>query len=280
MAHPLTAAERARYDGDGFLFPLDVLSAPEIAAARAELETVESRLKDQTETLATVRGFAHFVMPMVDRLSRDPRLLEPVASILGPDLLVYGCSFFVKEPGSRSYISWHQDLHYWGLDRDDELTAWLALSPATVESGCMKFVAGSHRRVVPHADSFHADNLLSRGQELAVQVDEKAAVDVVLKPGQMSLHHGRTVHASNSNASEERRIGMAIRYISTDMRQAIGGKTAAILVRGEDRYGHFELVPPPSGLLDPADMARMTAAVALQNQVLYRGAEHAAPALS
>ena len=137
----------------------------------------------------------------------------------------------------------------------------------------MRFVAGSHlRKIVEHRDTFSAKNMLSRGQEIAVEVDESEAVDVLLGPGQMSLHHGRTFHASHANRSNDRRIGMAIRYIAPSMQQTGGRRTVAVLVQGEDRYGHFELAPPPSGTLAPADMALLERAAALQHAILYEGA--------
>ncbi len=137
----------------------------------------------------------------------------------------------------------------------DAVTAWVALSPATRESGCMRFVAGSHlREIVEHRDTFSAKNMLSRGQEIAVAVDDSEAVDVLLEPGQMSLHHGRTFHASHANRSSDRRIGLAIRYIAPSMKQTGERRTVAVLVRGEDRYGHFELAPPPSGIHAPSGL--------------------------
>ena len=129
--------------------------------------------------------------------------LDAIESILGPDLLLWSCEYFIKEANSRNMVSWHQDLTYWGMDGSDhEVTAWVALSPATEHSGCMKFVAGSHREsLVPHTDTFADNNLLSRGQEIAVEVDEEDATIAALKPGQMSLHHGRMFHASGPNTT-------------------------------------------------------------------------------
>ncbi|MEQ8195617.1 MAG: phytanoyl-CoA dioxygenase family protein, partial [Rhodospirillales bacterium] len=195
-----------------------------------------------------------------------------VASILGPDVMVYNAAFFIKEANTGHFVSWHQDLHYWGFDADDEVTAWLAFTPSTPESGCMRFVPGSHQRVVEHVDTFDENNMLTRGQELAIKVDEKDVVDVVLKPGQMSLHHGRMCHGSGANASADRRIGLAIRYITPAMKQLNGERFGATLVRGEDRYHHFELVPAPQGELHPDDLERWRRLMALDHSVKYRGA--------
>ncbi len=153
------------------------------------------------------------------------------------------------------------------------MAAWIALSPATPQSGAMRFVPGSHRLpIVPHRDTFAEANMLSRGQEIAVEVDEAEAVDVVLAPGEMSLHHGRMFHASHANRSADRRIGLAISYVSPDMRQVVGRRDFAVLVQGEDRHGHFEQPPPPSGVLDPGDVARAEEIGAAEDEFFYAGA--------
>ena len=223
--------------------------------------------------LGAVRNHCNLVLDFVDEITRRPSLTELVSELLGPDLLVWGCSFFIKNPDSPEYVSWHQDLTYWGLDGLHEVTAWVAFSPATPDNGCMRFLPGSHRQpIVEHQDTFASENLLSRGQEVAVPVDEVRAVDVVLEPGQCSLHHGRMFHASRPNRSADRRIGLAIRYISPRMRQSSGKHTLATLVRGEDRHGHFEIAPPPRGVIDPQDAARRRRNDALLSSILYAGA--------
>lgn len=261
----------ARYHSDGFVFPLSVLSEGEAAGLRRELEAAEAAAEGRADLPADwLKTWPHFVLPMLDRLSRNPAVTEPVASILGEDLLLWGCSVFVKEAGSTGFVGWHQDLHYWGLDAEDEVTAWIALSPATVESGCMRFVAGSHRRTVEHIDHDNPDAILSRGQELAVTVDEDEAVDVLLRPGEMSLHHGRTFHASAPNRSADRRIGVALRYIMPAMKQEGGERAYATLVRGKDRFDHFELFDGPKTLFDATDMALRAKATAVNDRINYR----------
>lgn len=244
------------YQRDGFRFPIRVMSPEQAAIYRADLETAEAMAAERPDGRRFFREYANVSLGFVDEITRSPAVTGPVAAILGEDLLVMACSFFIKEPRTTSYVSWHQDLHYWGLEGDDEVTAWVALSPATPESGCMRFVAGSHREVVDHRDTFNQDNLLTRGQEIAVEVDDSEAVDVVLRPGEMSLHHGRVFHASNPNGSDDRRIGLAIRYVPTRMKQMQAGALCATLVRGEDRHGHFHLVDGGRGLLTEADIAR------------------------
>lgn len=275
QAKPKTTTPIAEaFHRDGYVFPIDVMTAEEAAECRRELERAEAQLKDQPDLLSAVRGKANMVLPVMDALTRRESILAPVREILGPDLLIWGASLFIKEPNTKHYVSWHQDLTYWGLDDAEEITAWVALSPATVESGCMRFVPGSHLQpILPHRDTFTPDNLLTRGQEMAVEVDEDSTVDVVLHTGQMSMHHGRMFHASHFNRSNDRRIGFAIRYITPRMRQTTGVKTVATLVSGRDDYGHFELAGPPKGVLHPDDIALMQKAYELQKDILYAGAE-------
>lgn len=245
----------ARYEADGFVFPVPVMPATEAAAHRATLEAAEAKAAAMGRS-EVFRRYSNTVLPFVDQITRARSVTDKVAELLGPDLLVLECSFFIKEPNTPNFVSWHQDLHYWGLEGDEEVTAWVALSPVTRESGCMRFVPGSHKTVAEHRDTFHQDNLLTRGQEIAVEVDDADAVDVVLAPGEMSLHHGQLFHASDPNRSPDRRIGLAIRYIPTRMKQAVGARMCATLVRGVDQFDNFDLIDGPEGTLSAKDMAR------------------------
>jgi ectoine hydroxylase-related dioxygenase (phytanoyl-CoA dioxygenase family) len=168
-------------------------------------------------------------------------------------------------------VSWHQDSTYWGLSEPDVVTAWVALSESSIESGAMRMIPGTHTVQVAHRDTFAPDNLLSRGQEIAVEVDEARAVDVVLRPGEMSLHHVRMFHGSPPNRSADRRIGYAIRYIPTRLRQVAGAGDSATLVRGVDEYHHFDREAAPAADLDPAARAHHAAVMRRQGELLYRG---------
>lgn len=255
------------YERDGFEFPIRAISEAEASRFVGELEVAEGMV-DSALDKKILYGFANMVLPFVDEISRRPSITAAVSNVLGPDLLVLGASFFVKEPHSPAFVSWHQDLTYWELNDLAEVTAWLALTPATTENGCMQFIRGSHRSdVVAHRDTFASDNMLSRGQELAIDVASDDAVDVVLGAGEMSLHHGHMFHGSNPNGSDGRRIGLALRYIAPSMRQVGGHKTFATLVAGEDRFGHFQSFPAPVEVLTAADCSRAQVSMALQNEV-------------
>jgi hypothetical protein len=264
---------RDLFERDGYLCPLEAMTAGEAAGYRGRLEAIERDHPGHPIMKEAIYSSPHLLFPFVDEIMRRPSITGPVSQILGPDLLVWGATLFIKEAESPDHITWHQDLTYWGLDSTQEVTAWLALSPATVESGAMRFIPGSHRQaIVAHRDTFGEDNLLTRGQEIAVEVDEAEAVDVVLAPGQMTLHHGRLFHASHPNRSDDRRIGLAVRYISPDVRQTVGRKDFAVLVQGEDRFGHFELLGPPKGVLHPDDVALVRQVSEIEQIYYYDGA--------
>ena len=278
MTTSLAQADVTSYGRDGFLFPIDIFTEDEARAWRARLEATEAAHGGRTDLPHALDQYcrvnAHVVLPMAADLARHPAILDAVEGVLGPDILVWSAEFFIKEPETDAIITWHQDLTYWGLgETDEEVTAWLALSDVTSESGCMRFVPGSHKnRIVPHEDTFADNNLLSRGQEIAVDVDEGAAVDVVLKPGQLSLHHGRMFHASGPNRSTDRRIGMAIRYITPAVEQHVSPHDYAVLARGRDTHGHFRLIDGPAADLSPEAVALYDEMLQAQQVAMTEGA--------
>jgi non-haem Fe2+, alpha-ketoglutarate-dependent halogenase len=263
----LSAAQVARFGDSGILHPLPALSADEVGALRARYEANAGFIKGRNNQKP------HLLFTWLDALVRDARILDPVESLLGPDLLCWGAQFFAKPAGDAAYVSWHQDATYWGLSSPDVVTAWVALTPSTRESGCMQVVPGTHRAQVPHEDRFDDANLLSRGQEVAVKVDPASVVDVELQPGQMSLHHVLLFHGSEPNRSSGPRIGFAIRYVPTHVRQLSPIRDSALLVRGRDTFGHFDAEQSPEADLHPEAVARHGAVIDRQLRILYAGAQ-------
>ncbi len=195
-------------------------------------------------------------MRWADELIHHPRILDAVQHVNGPDILCWESVIFAEGPKTADYIAWHQDITYWGSGSDDVVTARVALSPSTVESGRMRVVPGTRtREVVPHRDTYAEQNLLSHGQEIVVEVGEEQGADTVLMPGQMSLHHVEIFHGSFKNRSDDRRIGFAIRYIPPHVRQVVGAADSTMAVRGRDPFGYFELERRPSADLDPDQLA-------------------------
>ena len=267
----LTTDQVAEYERDGYLSPVLALGAADAAELHARYEGFRARHPEEADEV--FRSKAHLVFPWLNDLVRDPAITRPVTALLGPDLLVWGTSFFAKHGRSPGYVSWHQDANYWGLEPYEVLTAWIALTPSRPDNGCMRVVPGSHvGQALPHRDTFAQDNLLSRGQEIAVEVDDGEARDIILEPGEMSLHHVGIVHGSGPNDSDTPRIGFAIRYISTRVRQH-GARTTATLAAGRDDFGHFDLEPRPEAEYDAAGRAVRDDALLRQRSVLLAGAE-------
>ncbi len=203
---------------------------------------------------------------------RLPTILDAVGDILGPDILVYGSSFFIKEPHDPGFVSWHQDAHYWGLDSADVVTAWVAFADSDHENGAMRVIPGTHLVDMPHVDAFAKDNMLSRGQEVAVDLGGRDVVELELQAGEFSLHHVGIVHGSEPNKSDRRRIGFAIRYVAPHVRQTIAATDGAVLVRGTDRFNHFEHEPRPRSDMAPEALAFHRSTMERLNGVLMKGA--------
>jgi len=269
-----------RYHQDGFLFPIPVLTPEEAAAARRTLEALEDRWLDAglPRPLNTYKRInAHCVMPFAARLALGPAVLDVIEGILGPDILIYSAEFFIKEPHTTQIVSMHQDLTYWDLGGTQHLvTAWIALSPSRPASGCMDFVRGSHLNpILPHEDTFDENNLLSRGQEVRVAVAPADKVPIEIYPGQMSLHHGLTIHGSGPNRSDDRRIALVIRYCSPEVTQQVGERDYAMLARGADRRGNFVHIAPPKADFDPRALALHEEIRQAQAKVMMRGSTSA-----
>lgn len=254
---------------DGCVFPIRVMSEADAADIRARLEDFEKKTGGPLK--GDLRHKSHLLFSWLGDLVRQTHIVDAVEDLYGPNLLCWTTNFFIKEANNSAFVSWHQDSTYWGLDRPDVVTAWVALTPSHKANGAMGFIPGTHtREQIPHRDTFAKNNLLTRGQEVAVAVDERQAVTIELKPGEMSLHHVRLVHGSPPNPSDDRRIGFAIRYVPTAVKQ-IAGDDSATLVRGVDQYHHFAHEPRPSVDMDPAFVALHKTITERSAQILYRG---------
>ncbi|WP_085907997.1 phytanoyl-CoA dioxygenase family protein [Kiloniella majae] len=278
MGKNLTPEQTNAYEEQGYLLPLDLFSLQEAFDYRQEIENLETQYRNGVGEYPLNQFFrinGQIVIPLLAQIAQTPKLLDAVEDILGPDLLVWSCELFIKEAGTEKTVSWHQDLTYWGMgETDDEVTAWIAFSDVSKAAGCMRFIPGSHKqRIVPHHDTFNEDNLLSRGQEVAVEVNEDDAVYDELRPGQMSLHHGRLFHASGPNKSDDRRIGMAIRFVTPGVEHNSENKDFGMLVRGADKGGNWINVAPPGQLFGTHELSLYDEILAKQSSTLTAGAE-------
>jgi len=255
----LTDEQIAFYRTNGYFFPVRALDDDGVQRYldcymdfhqqhRARIESLPPRER------YLVFSELHFALRWMHEMATLPTVLDAVESVIGPDILVWNTAWFTKMPGDKTYVSWHQDGMYWKMNPTKIVTAWLALKPSMPSNGCLCVVPGTHKQpALPHRDTYAPDNALSRGQDIAVAVDENHAVDVCLEPGEISLHHVWTVHGSKANTSDVPRIGLAIRYVAADVKQESPTRPLAILARGRDRYGNFELQPAPNEDTVPAD---------------------------
>jgi hypothetical protein len=250
--HRLSAADVARYRELGYYYPVRVMSGQQAAGYMRKLEAHEAQYGPFE---GVKRHKAHLFLTWLDELVRLPAVLDAVGDILGPDILVYSSSFFIKEARDPAYVSWHQDAHYWGLDSGDVVTAWIALTESNTANGAMRVVPGTHLVDMPHVDTYAENNMLSRGQEVAVDLAGRDWVELALQPGEMSLHHVGIVHGSEPNQSDGRRVGIAIRYMAQHVRQTLSAADGATLVRGTDRFGNFEHEPSPKFDMEPEALA-------------------------
>jgi ectoine hydroxylase-related dioxygenase (phytanoyl-CoA dioxygenase family) len=251
----LRAEDLARYREEGFLSPVPAIGPDAARGLRAKVEAVEARNGGTWPRHQSLK--AHLVYTWLDAIVRHPAILDVVEDIVGPDILCWSSRFFIKDPNDGGFVSWHQDVPYWGLDVSGNiLSAWLAVSPATRENGVMKVVPGSHRALVRHKEGV-SNNLLLRGQEVAVTVDESQAVYMELAAGEMSLHQGLMFHGSEESRGGDRRIGFAIRYMPAHVKPVAGlPRDSVTLVRGRYAYDHFDLESPPAHDLAPDAVER------------------------
>jgi chlorinating enzyme len=254
MSKILTDAQIAQWRTHGYVCPARALAADEAAGVLAALDALEAQ--QGPELWARTRMKPYLQIAALNRLMRHPRILDAVEDQIGPDILVWAMARFDKKPRDASYVSWHQDGSYWGLSEPAVVNAWVALTASNRENGCMRMMPGSHRAGwLPHRDTFAQGNMLSRGQDVAVEVDASQAVDFELAPGEISLHHAMAVHGSEPNHSDTRRCGIAIWYVAAHVHQTTGFKDSATLVRGADPYGHFIPEPTPRCDFDPPAVA-------------------------
>jgi ectoine hydroxylase-related dioxygenase (phytanoyl-CoA dioxygenase family) len=266
----LTAEQIAQYRRDGYVCPVPVMPAAEAAALRRKLEAFEATQGGRLE--AGQRSRAFLLFKWLDDLIRDARVLDPIEQLIGPNILCWSTIFWIKDAGSKSFVSWHQDNTYWGLSSRNVVTAWFAISDASVEAGCMKVMPGSHTgETLAHEDTYDSDNMLTRGQAIR-GLDESRAVSMPLRAGEMSLHNYCLAHGSGPNLSGDRRIGVSMHFMPPETKQVVGAWDCAALVRGVDRFGNFAHTPIPARDFDPQAVAFHARAAGAMREVLYAGA--------
>lgn len=270
MPKYLSRQQVEQYHQQGFLAPVDVMSEDEAAACLRQLQAAETGYP--AELNAENRNNPHLALQFLDELVHHPVILDVVEDLIGSDFALWGSVLFIKEGRSKHFVSWHQDATYMGIEPHDFVTPWLALTPSNLETGCMSMIPGSHLdSIQPHDETFHEDNILTRGQQIP-GVDESSAVDLILKPGQMSLHHARTIHGSRPNRSTRRRAGFAIQaYVPAGGRQLLGDNLW-LPIRGDFMQPDFVELARPRANMDAAALAQRERANRNWSEILYQGA--------
>ena len=276
MRKRLSEAERLGFRETGYCGPLSVLSADAAQRYRAELERFERCWPDERHMLD--QG-ASLLCLWIDEFTRLPGLLDPMEDLIGPDLLVWGVSLRLKEPDGRTFAGWHQDTAYCDI-RPIVVIAVLALSDCSEDAGCLRVIPGSHRwEVLPHREHFGTASLLTREQRIDAPLDEDAAVSLPMEAGEAVFINNAICHSSGPNVSDDRRIVFLVEYVPTHAWQH-EPRESAMLVRGVDRFRHFDVDPRPVEEMGPAAREAWQRKVEVQAQVLYRGAEHPRRALA
>jgi non-heme Fe2+,alpha-ketoglutarate-dependent halogenase len=254
----LSAQQAQFYEKNGYLFPIRVFDNTETAKFRRHFDEYTGQNQERLKELIPrerreIYALTHLMLPWAYDMVSHPKVLDAVEGVIGPDILVWDSGWFVKFARDPAFVSWHQDGAYWGLKPPKVTTAWVALSESTPENGCMQVMPGTQAVQLLQKDTYDKNNALSRGQEIARDdVDEANAVNLILAPGEMSLHHIGIAHGSKANTSDRPRIGIAIRYIAPEVIQEGSERQIVQLVRGKDKYGHFEIVEPPAEGSDSA----------------------------
>jgi len=260
MPKALTEEQVEQYRRDGYVAPIRVISPDQAADFR--------RCMEQAEAAGDFRGIGqtkfYLRFPWVHEMATRPAILDAVEDLIGPDIMLYHNTMWFKNGGDGSYVSWHQDNTYFGHEPCEVLTVWLALSPADEENGCMQFLPGTHKlgQLGLRTPDIGGGNMLSSGQTVEFDATAVKPVPVILEPGEASIHHAFLIHGSGPSRSGERRLGVTLIYHPPGLGQIGACRTSALLVRGEDRFGHFDPERAPVAGDDAGNIARHEQAVA------------------
>ncbi len=265
----LKSEQIKQYKDNGYVAPIDVLSKDEALEIRNEIENIEKNWPDELEGLG--RNYVHLISPVFDKVSHNPKILDAVESIIGKNILICGTTLFIKNPYQKGFVSFHQDAKYIGLEPHNWVTAWIAVTDSNEENGCMRMWPRSHKNSLKnHNQKFDEGNLLTRGQTIEnVPIDETEPV--VLKAGQMSLHHPTIVHGSDLNKSDDRRIGFVIQsYIGSNVDQVLG-KMYVQQARGNDTFNYHQHVSRATELMNEKDVQTRKIANEELSKIFYSG---------
>ena len=267
----LNSSQIKSYNDEGYVAPINVFSTDEAKEVRDEIEFIEKKWPNELEGLG--RNYVHLISPVFDKICHNSKILDAIESIIGKNILICGTTLFIKNPNEKGFVSFHQDAKYIGLEPYNWVTAWIAVTDSNENNGCMRMMPGSHKKDLKnHNQKFDDNNLLTRGQTIE-DISISETEPVILKAGQMSLHHPKIIHGSGLNKSKDRRIGFVIQsYIGTNVDQVLG-KMYVQLARGEDRFNYHESVPRPIELMSEKNCLLRKKANDDLSKIFYAGAQ-------
>ena len=267
----LSSNQLKQYENEGFVSPINIFSKDKAKEIRNEIELIENKMPDELNNSG--RYNAHLISPLLDQLTHNSKILDAVQSLIGENILVCGTTLFIKNPNQKGFVSYHQDAKYIGLEPHNWVTAWVAITDSNEKNGCMRMWSGSHKdNLKEHDQKFNEGNLLTRGQTVK-NVPHQETTPLILKAGQMSLHHPTVVHGSELNKSNDRRIGFVIQsYIGTDVKQVLG-KNSVQLARGVDEFNYHEKIGRPQNLLDLNDIKLKKQENDNLQEIFYKGSD-------
>ena len=265
----LSSNQLKQYKDEGFVSPINVFSKEKAKEIRDEIELIEKEIPEEFEKSG--RYNAHLISPLLDEVTHDPKILDAVQSLIGEDILVCGTTLFIKNPNEKGFVSYHQDAKYIGLEPHNWVTAWVAITDSNERNGCMRMWSGSHKdSLKEHDQKFNQGNLLTRGQTVQ-NVPKEKITPLVLTAGQMSLHHPTTVHGSDINKSDDRRIGFVIQsYIGANVKQVLG-KNSVQIARGKDDFNFHQKIRRNKSLMDKDDLELKKQENDYLQEIFYNG---------
>ncbi len=245
--YQLSRADVDAFVADGYLGPYAAMPPDEMAVVRREID--ETVLTSDGPNPRSRGQSRHMDQPVVYDLATHPAIIERIACLLGPDLIVWATNFWLKNPGGAE-IPWHQDINFWPLEPPLNTSAWIAIDEVTVENSCVQIIPGSHRQSLPHTRS--PEGVAFGKMADPDSFDAGDAINMELKPGEFFIFSERTLHRSSRNTSQKRRLGISIRvtlpnvHVFQDDSPLHPGHTA-IVARGRDVMGFNRYAGRPSG---------------------------------
>ena len=242
------------YETNGYFLPIDVISLNAAKEASFKLEKISRN--PNSNIIHPWNLQAHLLANWIYNICANSKVLDSVEALIGPNIFIQSADIFIKPPNSTKHINWHQDANYWGLDPFELVTGWIALTDVFPQNGCMNYLPKSHLlNKIHHTETLDKNSDLTKGQEIDLNIDNDKLVPVILKAGQMALHHCLLAHGSGPNLTNKYRIGIAVRYLPTYVKQTYGPPISMILARGEDKFNHFQKDKIPKGDFDKITIA-------------------------